>query len=247
MADQFDSMRMQVEMYERDVVKGLTADERKLLFDDAVRQLPYAVRNIRFTLDEERNAGLLTAAGVRARGGQLAKEVVKSVEKMEAQRRQVEEQIAQMRKDALAVDFVKDGSGWVRKAKASPTAEQLVEEREVRDLIRQQLDAGKMQPFELSQRYLDAVRDGSDPAFVGALERAPRAFPLLDARTRAQADEIRIAQSPLAETINRLAFTLPFHERITLVAREELQALGYEEQDDMAARLQADAVARGRA
>ena len=91
-----------------------------------------------------------------------------------------------------------NGVGYVKLKVGERTVEALMLERELRD----RLLAAK--PYEVERRYLDAVRDGSHPLFVSAVENAPRACPLITDEVAAQAREVRIQSSPWAATVNHL-------------------------------------------
>jgi hypothetical protein len=89
------------------------------------------------------------------------------------------------------------GSGYVRDETAPPvierTPEVLMLEREIRDRLQGDKD--------VASRYILAVANDDDPVFCSAVENAPKQFQLVPDETLAQAREIRILRSNLAERI----------------------------------------------
>jgi hypothetical protein len=93
---------------------------------------------------------------------------------------------------AAVLGMTPANGGYVRKQEKERTTEDLLRERELRDRLHQ------MDPTTRRELYLRAVEDGTDPELVAAVDRAHKAFPLVDQATLSMTREWRIEQSPLA-------------------------------------------------
>jgi hypothetical protein len=248
-----DELTMRIELVEREIAPHLEKDEQRLLSTDKLRTISDELRAITATAADERRRGAFTTESAE-RAGTLDR----TLNEIDAQGATLDEELVAMRARAIRGLVPSEGGGWVERRRVDPTLEQREERREIRDLIRSQLEKDPdAERLRLQRTYLEEVAKGSDAdeQFLAAVEGAPKSFALIDDRTRQRADEIRIGLSPLKSRIDRLVFAREMHRLIISTARSRLRELGWQEaqsqpvdrEEQMRQRLQEDARRRGRA
>ena len=90
---------------------------------------------------------------------------------------------------------VPDGDGYVEKRK--PSAEELPRLSELRIELR------TVSPTTVREKYLQAVITGGDPLLVDAIETASSSFPIVPDRVREEARQLRLTNSPLAQSLDK--------------------------------------------
>jgi hypothetical protein len=247
--DPRNEVMLRVELYERDIAPKLQPDELGLLFDDNVKTLGHQIRNIEYTLNQERP--LLTEAGMRERSAELTGKVATTIEQIEARAVKVDEKLTELRQRALTgmEPHPEISGGWIHKKPLEMTPERIANHREQRDILRSQLASDAISQPQLDLLYLRAKADGSDPDLVAAIEGAPKAFPLISEEVRRRAEDAVINASPFKVEVDRLRFAREQHRLITTSAKERLRDLGWQpesSEDAMRRRLEEDARRRGR-
>lgn len=165
----------------------------------------------------------LTQTGKIARLKTLNDEAVE-VEKSWAP---VREKLADFEAAILAHEDAGNGgmvpSGSYGFVKAQPTdkrsPEELALEREIRDRLYD------MKRSAVMTLYLNAVEADNDPDLVRAIERAPKAFPLVTEEARTQAKDLRIARSPFAARLKELRNLENLYRTFLEAAQRSLQDL----------------------
>lgn len=106
--------------------------------------------------------------------------------------------------------------GW-KEAEPEPiTVESMIRDREIRDQLR------TMKASEVGLLYLDAIRKGEDPELIRAIERAPKAFPVITASIATQARQLRLEMSPLAPRLQLLGELRMAYSHFRFRARTDL-------------------------
>jgi hypothetical protein len=203
-----EELQLRVRMLTTGQWRDLDDDERRAFLQPATMILD-AVREAEADLAARRRE-LQPPAFAKYRAQRLATLQTKITETAQA-RAKILRQVDELRANALR-GFVRQAHGWTLAPPPEFTSEDLHDIREVRARL------ATLSPPECARRYLEAVAAGDDPILTAAFERSPKSFPLVDDATRARADALRIAQSPVAGSIEALEGALAGFDHFVAIA-----------------------------
>ena len=148
-----------------------------------------------------------------------------SIGKHEARQRIIEQASGTLDKQNEHVERLAEKAAATRaKALEVPASERTTEvlmlEREIRD----RLAAEKLDPISFGPRFYQALIHDDGP-FLRAVERAPKAYSLLDEKMRESLEEHRIKQSPLRDRLADEEQTHRLFRGMVAHTRRELQNL----------------------
>lgn len=179
--------------------RKFTNDAQRRQVETNLDKLDALAIQARVTLEQQIATGRHTADGLRVVATEHLLQLGPTLEALTKPQRERRNDIQAARTKAGLGLLVRESGGYrdVRPAERALTPEQREQHREVRELLRREIESGSPFPFrKTDDRYLAALRAGDNPDLVRAIEDAPKGFELVSSLARSMANEERLKSFP---------------------------------------------------